>query len=97
MAIGTCDNCSRENVPVSHLEGTYCGDTTQCFLCQGDSDPDPYGELLQIWHPPIIVDLGPRHPDRHSEPFAKRHVGRMRRKTRLFRVAEKMQAIGSGS
>ena len=47
MTIGTCDNCSRENVPVSHLEGTYCGDTTQCFLCQGDGDEDPYGEIEQ--------------------------------------------------
>jgi hypothetical protein len=43
--IGTCYNCSRENVPVSHLEDTYCGDMTQCFLCHGDSDPDPYCEL----------------------------------------------------
>jgi hypothetical protein len=43
--IGTCDNCSRENVPVSHLTDTYCGDTTQCYLCQGDTDPDPYGEI----------------------------------------------------
>jgi hypothetical protein len=50
--IGTCDNCDRQNIPVSHLDGTYCGDTTQCFLCQGDSDADPYGEfeeaLMQV-------------------------------------------------
>ncbi len=48
MAIGTCDNCDRRDVPVSHLEGTYCGDTTQCFLCQGDTDPDPYCELDEL-------------------------------------------------
>ena len=51
MTIGTCDNCSCENVPVSHLEGTYCGDTTQCFLCQGDNDPDPYGEIEERVEP----------------------------------------------
>ena len=45
MSIGNCDNCDRQNVPVSHLTATYCGDTTQCFLCQGDSDPDPFGEI----------------------------------------------------
>jgi hypothetical protein len=53
------------------------------------------------WYPPTVTDLGRRtfrHSDkRHAEPFAKRRVGRMRRKARLFRVAEKMQAIGSGS
>ncbi len=43
--IGTCNNCDRHHVPVSHLESTYCGDTTQCFLCQGDGDPDPYCEM----------------------------------------------------
>lgn len=44
MSIGACDNCDRQNVPVS--SGQFCGcDTTQCFVCQGDTDPDPYGEL----------------------------------------------------
>lgn len=44
MALGNCDNCDRQNVPVS--SGQFCGcDTTQCFICQGDSDPDPYGEI----------------------------------------------------
>ena len=55
MAIGTCDNCSRENVPVSHLEGTYCGDTTQCFLCQGENVPDPYGEFEQTEAHDVVV------------------------------------------
>lgn len=42
--IGSCDNCDRQNVPVS--SGQFCGcDTTQCFICQGETDPDPYGEL----------------------------------------------------
>ena len=44
--IGSCDNCNRQNVPVHHFAETYCGETTQCFLCQGDTDPDPYSELL---------------------------------------------------
>lgn len=42
--IGNCDNCDRINVPVSN--GQFCGcDTTQCFICQGETDPDPYGEM----------------------------------------------------
>ena len=42
--IGSCDNCDQQNVPV--FSGQFCGcDTTQCFICQGDTDPDPYGEL----------------------------------------------------
>lgn len=42
--IGACDNCDRRNVPVS--SGQFCGcDTTQCFICQGETDPDPYGEI----------------------------------------------------
>ena len=45
MPIGNCENCDRKNVPVRHIELTYCGDTTQCYLCTGDTDPDPYGEL----------------------------------------------------
>ena len=45
MPIGTCDACQREKVPVSHFNISYCGDTTACFLCQGDDNPDPYGEL----------------------------------------------------
>lgn len=47
MAIGSCDNCGRNNVPVSN--GVSCGmETTQCYLCQGDDDPDPYGELDEL-------------------------------------------------
>ena len=42
MPIGNCDNCQRENVPVSHFNLSYCGDTTACFLCCGDDNPDPY-------------------------------------------------------
>ncbi len=45
MAIGNCDCCDRCDVPVSHLTGTYCGDVTACYLCQGDDDADPYGEM----------------------------------------------------
>ncbi len=46
MAIGNCDNCDRQNVPVSN--GEFCGcETTQCFICQGDA-ADPYGELDEV-------------------------------------------------
>lgn len=42
--IGSCDNCDRQNVPVSH--GFACGmETTQCYICQGEVDPDPHGEM----------------------------------------------------
>ena len=45
--IACCDNCGKENVPGSHHEAEYerglGGDTSQCFVCQGD-DFDPYGE-----------------------------------------------------
>lgn len=43
--IGSCDNCSRRNVPVRHIDSPHAGDTTQCYVCTGDIDPDPYGEL----------------------------------------------------
>ena len=41
--MGNCDNCDRENVAVSKMLACGC-ETTQCFLCQGETDPDPYGE-----------------------------------------------------
>jgi hypothetical protein len=42
--IGNCDACDRQNVPVSNCRSSS-GESVQCFLCQGDSNPDPYGEL----------------------------------------------------
>jgi hypothetical protein len=47
MTIGTCDNCDRHNVPVRSMTGTYVGDTTQCYLCTGWNESDPFGELCQ--------------------------------------------------
>jgi len=44
--IGSCDICCRQNVPLSHFEATFADpETSVCFLCQGETDPDPYGEL----------------------------------------------------
>jgi len=46
--IGACDCCDRQNVPVAKFRADQTSaqcETTACFLCQGDSDPDPYGEL----------------------------------------------------
>lgn len=40
--IGNCDACDRQNVPVSKVN--VPGEPTACFLCQGDSNPDPYCE-----------------------------------------------------
>ena len=64
MPIGTCDNCQRENVPVSHFNLSYCGDTTACFLCCGDDNPDPYGELddMTIKIPNPFETLGRPNP-----------------------------------
>jgi len=45
--IGECDNCHRRNVPV-HSSSSAFGDTTQCYLCRGDTDPDPYGEMKEM-------------------------------------------------
>lgn len=46
MAIGSCDLCDRQNVPVSHFDATFAHpEASACFLCQGEDDPDPYGEL----------------------------------------------------
>ena len=41
--IGNCDCCDRKGVPVSNLWAPC--DTTACVICQGDTDPDPYGEI----------------------------------------------------
>lgn len=41
--IGNCDCCDRENLPVSMVN--VPGEPVACYLCQGDSNHDPYGEL----------------------------------------------------
>jgi hypothetical protein len=49
--IGACDICSRQNVPVSHFRADQTSaqcETSACFLCQGEDDPDPYGEIEEI-------------------------------------------------
>jgi hypothetical protein len=44
--IGSCDCCDRQQVPVSHFNATAAyPEGAACFICQGDTDPDPYGEL----------------------------------------------------
>lgn len=45
--IGNCDCCDRENVPVVNVNTD--GEPVACFICQGDSDPDPYGEVVTDW------------------------------------------------
>ncbi len=55
--IGACDICDRQNVPVSHLNATSAHpETSACFLCQGQTDPDPYCELGHDWHGKIVGD-----------------------------------------
>jgi hypothetical protein len=57
--IGNCDACDRQNVPVSNCRSPS-GETTQCFLCQGDTNPDPYGEMQMIkQHVEQPEELGP--------------------------------------
>jgi hypothetical protein len=53
--IGNCDACDRKNVPVSNCNSSS-GETTQCFLCQGDTDPDPYCEVEHDRSGKIIGD-----------------------------------------
>lgn len=43
MSIGNCDCCDRRNVPGSVVNCP--GEPFACHICQGDSDPDPYGEF----------------------------------------------------
>ena len=46
--IGNCDCCDRQDVPIRHFEAgeTNAGcETTACFICQGDNEVDPYGEM----------------------------------------------------
>jgi hypothetical protein len=42
--IGTCDCCERPNVPLSHCM-PYGIETYACYLCRGEDNLDPYGEL----------------------------------------------------
>jgi hypothetical protein len=46
--IGNCDCCDRQNVPVRHFDAgatnAQC-ETTACFICQGETEIDPYGEM----------------------------------------------------
>ena len=41
--IGNCDCCDRKDIPVSSFFYDPVGDTTACFICQGD-EPE-YGEM----------------------------------------------------
>lgn len=44
--IGSCDLCNRQSVPVSHFNECYAHpEAWACFICQGDDDADPYGEM----------------------------------------------------
>ncbi len=40
--IGNCDCCDRKAVPVAKVN--VPGEPMACFICQGDTDPDPYCE-----------------------------------------------------
>ena len=53
--IGNCDACERKNVPVSNVRSSS-GETTQCFICQGGSDADPFCELSHDRDGKIIGD-----------------------------------------
>ena len=40
MAIGACDICDRQNVPVRRFEATAARpETSACFSCLGEEDP----------------------------------------------------------
>lgn len=55
--IGNCDCCDRTNVPLSLVNATSLHpEAVACFICQGDSDPDPYGELETIERARLGID-----------------------------------------
>lgn len=45
--IGTCECCDRQNVPVSHIDTVFGIEAFACYLCLGETDLDPYGELQE--------------------------------------------------
>jgi hypothetical protein len=47
MIIGTCECCDRTGVPLSRINQVFGIETFACYVCLGDTDPDPYGELVQ--------------------------------------------------
>lgn len=45
--IGSCDCCDRQHVPVSRFNATGAyPEGVACFICRGETDLDPYGELF---------------------------------------------------
>ncbi len=76
--IGSCDLCDRQNVPVSHFDECFAHpEAHACFICQGDSDPDPYGDLsVMDWQ---------TDPSDHSQ-FATDGLGYFYRVTRVAPV-----------
>lgn len=57
MAIGACDICDRQNVPVSPFGATAAHpETSAFFLCQGENNPDPYGELEEELPPSPLTE-----------------------------------------
>ncbi len=69
---GTCDCCERENVPLGH--GYVTGiETYYCYLCAGESDPDPYGELEDVPQTlsQVAADIGRRaRENREARDYA---------------------------
>lgn len=90
--IGSCENCDRQNVPVSH--GQISGmETTQCFICQGETDPDPYNEMDKRCSPmsekPFIKDQA--HRERIEKGEAPGDVAE------IVREIESAASLGSDS
>lgn len=57
--IGSCDCCDRQYVPVSKFSATAAyPEGVACFLCQGDDDLDPYGELEDSSSSPTCQKCG---------------------------------------
>jgi hypothetical protein len=51
--IGTCECCDRQNVPTSHIDTAFGIEAFACYLCQGETDPDPYGETTRSERVPV--------------------------------------------
>lgn len=57
--IGNCDCCERQNVALSFSRACQNNvgiDTYACYLCQGNTDPDPFGEL-DTGEPETLVEF----------------------------------------
>lgn len=77
--IGACDCCDRQHVPVSHFRADQTSaqcETTACYLCQGETDADPYGELYDEAMAACDAALNARPPVPPQSVLSSLNVGK---------------------